>query len=255
MFAVKFTVYCWYVLLPPPGIGVPLRSRIAPAGGGLLVPGSALIDWSVWAGAANTMSTVQQRRVKAIFFKVVRVVAGIRCLFIGTSLFSLVRLRDLQLLCVPSGKFPLALETRIYDQKGSLTFDKSLGASRNHACILQPVVPTPPSRKTQQAKRGDFALESPACQGNSALGISLVPYNLNPQKTRKVHGAIVVVASQQVQVIAGRHRAMVRRIKSPAPLIPNLCKSPRKRRARRGKGRGAPNLVTHPIPLTAKSNK
>jgi hypothetical protein len=39
------------------------------------------------------MSTVQQRRIKAIFFSVVRVVAGIKSLFIGISLFSLVRLR------------------------------------------------------------------------------------------------------------------------------------------------------------------
>jgi hypothetical protein len=45
----------------------------------------------VGAPANTSMSAVQQSSVKAIFFKfkVVRVVAGIRSLFMGTSFFSL----------------------------------------------------------------------------------------------------------------------------------------------------------------------
>jgi hypothetical protein len=48
---------------------------------------------AVGAPANTSMSTVQQRSVKAIFFKfkVVRVVAGIRSLVMGSSLFSLVK--------------------------------------------------------------------------------------------------------------------------------------------------------------------
>src|SRR5580658_546520 len=68
-------------------MAVPFRSRIAPAGGPWFAPGSALTCWGVWAEPEKTMSTVQQRSVKATFFKVVRVVRGIKSLSIGNALF------------------------------------------------------------------------------------------------------------------------------------------------------------------------
>ena len=59
------------------------------------------------------MSRVQQRNVKAAFFKVVRAVAGIRRLFIGNALFSIVRVSRFAVMAhsLP-GIFRLRLETK-----------------------------------------------------------------------------------------------------------------------------------------------
>jgi len=100
------------------------------------------------------MSTVQQKSVKAIFlkFKVVRVVAGIKSLVIGTSLFSFVRVSLVRVrrftvmarsLFALLGKFCLGLETKLGIGKGSPEIDKSPGASRKVRLHLRLVVRTP----------------------------------------------------------------------------------------------------------------
>jgi len=79
-----------------------------PTGSALATPfnpehGSAAV--ALARGAAKTMNTVQQRSVKATFFRVVRAVAGIRSLSIGNALFSFVRVRRSAVIHSLPGEF------------------------------------------------------------------------------------------------------------------------------------------------------
>jgi hypothetical protein len=101
--------------MTPQPVALPTGRAVVPTVGA--VHGSEYVV-SVWAvarsGAAKTMITVQQRSVKATFFRVVRAVAGIRSLFMGNALFSLVRVRRFALMAHSYlGNFPLARNKKL----------------------------------------------------------------------------------------------------------------------------------------------
>src|SRR4029077_6481464 len=110
------------------------------------------------------MSTVQQKSVKAIFFKVVRVVAGIRNLVMGTSLFSLVRVRTLTVMARSLlGKFGLDSKQNLESGRGVLKLKKVLARPKT-AIATAASGPNALSSKTWQLQRTNSALEWPACQ-------------------------------------------------------------------------------------------
>jgi hypothetical protein len=87
------------------------------------------------------MSRVQQMSVKAVFFKfrVVRVVAGIRNLVMGTSLFSLVRVRRFTVMArslfALLGKFCLDSKQNLESGRGVLKLTKVLAQAEKYDCI------------------------------------------------------------------------------------------------------------------------
>src|ERR1700674_3888840 len=114
------------------------------------------------------MSRVQQKSVKAIFFKVVRVAAVVKSPVIGTSLFSFVRVslvRERRFTVMARsllGKFCLDSKQKLGIRTGNPEIDKKPWARPKTTIATAASGPNALSSRTWQLQRTNSALKWPA---------------------------------------------------------------------------------------------